>query len=154
MTARLIIGVDPGAAETGVVVRRGDDLVSAVVIDRRPGQPLAVYLASVLRVLRVVAVEGATIAVEDVTPPNPHMGMIAVGGLIGTAAVLGAVLGAHPGAVVVPAGGNGSGPLCAYPPSLRPTRGKGAGYDRLRHARSAWDIAGGAAVMLRTGAAS
>ena len=41
-------------------------------------------------------------------------------------------------------GHNGQGFMGAYPGALRPTRGRGAGKDRLRHVRSAWDVAGAA----------
>lgn len=39
---------------------------------------------------------------------------------------------------------HGQGFIGAYPAELRPTRGKGAGKDRFRHMRSAWDVAGAA----------
>lgn len=87
------------------------------------------------------------VAIEGVQKPSPFMGKSGnvsftnVNGLLGTAMVLGAVLAALP-AIVVPPGGNGSDPMGVYPVELRPTRGKGAGGDKLRHERSAWDVAG------------
>jgi hypothetical protein len=40
--------------------------------------------------------------------------------------------------------------MAAYPAALRPTGGKGAGKDRLRHVRSAWDVAGAAPSLPHT----
>ncbi len=72
-----------------------------------------------------------------------------VSGLLGTAMVVGAVAGFFPNTIEVPPGGNGSGHMGAYPVELRPTRGKGAGGDNLRHMRSAWDVGATAGLLLR-----
>lgn len=75
------------------------------------------------------------------------IGPIEPGALIGLGMVAGAVLAYFPDAIVVPQAG--SSPLYAYPKDLvgpRETTGTGG---RLRHARSAWDVAGGAPGMAR-----
>lgn len=142
-----IIGIDPGAT-TGLVVRHGTELLAHKTTAGIDG-----VLDAVVDALEECGLRGLWVAIEDVTPPNPHMGIINVSGIITTAKVFGAVLGAYPDAIVVPPAGHGSGPLGAYPQALRPTRGKGAGKDKLRHCRSAWDIAGAARTLLRVGAA-
>lgn len=85
------------------------------------------------------------IAVEDLVDPNPHLGTVTIAGIYDTAVTLGAILGTYPDAVLVRPGRHGSAPLAAYPPQLRgprETRLNAIGTGRLRHARSAYDIAG------------
>lgn len=150
-----IIAVDPGGTESGIVLRRGDELVYHATI--KESDPLE-HIRRLLWGLDQAYQHDPTadFAVEDVTQPNPHMGLTNVKGLIGTARTLGAVLawGADADVILVPPGGNGSGPLTAYPPALRPTRGLGRGKDGLRHCRSAWDVAGAAETLLRLRGAS
>lgn len=152
-----MVGIDPGSRHTGVVVRQGDTLVDHLTLERlgKADMPDRVYLRQVvLTCVRLVEQHDATVAVEGVQKPSPFMGKTGnvsfsnVTGILGTACVLGAVLALLP-AVVVPPGGNGSGQMLAYPIQLRPTRGKGAGGDKLRHERSAWDIAGAGITMVR-----
>lgn len=146
-----IIGIDPGGRETGIVLRRGDTPIRACVVvrdgdDRLPG---AAYLAEVLDAVADFAGDAHSspvVAVEGLNEPTPQMGTTSVAGLMGAALVLGAVLAHHPDAVVVAPARHGSAPLGAYPEALRPTRGRGKGHDRFRHARSAWDVAGAAAL--------
>lgn len=144
---RPFIGVDPGAKETGVVVRTGETIWWQSVLTGTPAEIVREVRDLWLDLLHPI------LAVEDLNAPNPHVGMMNPASLIGTAKVLGAILGAFPEAIVVPPGGNGSGPLSAYPEALRPTRGKGAGKDKLRHCRSAWDVSLAAERMMRVGAA-
>ena len=144
-----IIGVDPGGVETGIVLRRGDELLwHATIVERDPQAHVNAITRALHHGFLTVGLD-VTVAVEDVTEPNPHMGLTNVKGLIGTARILGAVMGFYPCTILVPPGRNGSGPLSAYPLALRPTRGSGRGRDGLRHVRSAWDVAGAAAVLLR-----
>ena len=154
----VIVGVDPGGRYTGVVVRQGDQLLYSDTLERITAaeMPDRLYIRSVVqRVMRLVDEHGAeAVAVESVQRPSPFMGKSGnvsfsnVTGILGTAAVYGAVLAVLP-AVEVPPGGNGSGHLAAYPIELRPTRGSGAGKDKKRHMRSAWDVAGVGALLLR-----
>lgn len=139
-------------------MRRGDVLLEHLTLTRvgtenLPGQE---YLRTVaLTLVRLVEAHSTdAVAVEGVQKPSPFMGKSGnvsftnVNGLLGTAMVFGAVLALLP-ALVVPPGGNGSDPMIAYPLPLRATRGKGAGGDKLRHERSAWDVAGTGMTMLR-----
>jgi len=59
--------------------------------------------------------------------------------------VLGAVLYAHPDAIIVAPGGHGSAPLTTYPAALVGDR-EVVGTGKRRHLRSAWDIAGVATI--------
>jgi hypothetical protein len=80
------------------------------------------------------------------------MGLTNVRGLLDTAIVVGVLLGRHP-LILVPPGKHGKGLLLAYPRPLQPENGRGRGYDRMRHCRSAWDVAGAAMTMRKWEAA-
>lgn len=153
----IVTGVDPGARWTGVVVRDGDLLVRHELIGSA-GLSTARYLAAVIDAMEFFP---GWVAVEDLVEPTPHMGMTSVAGLIGTAQVIGAVLAIRDDAVLVAPGGHGATPdlspgpvldACMaeqYPAGLIGTRERGAYQGRLRHCRSAWDVAGAALVQLR-----
>lgn len=87
------------------------------------------------------------VAAEDLSTPSPHMGTISVHGLLDTAVVLGAIAG-HVN-VFVPPGGHGSHSLQAYTAELVGKHEK-SGLGRLRHCRSAWDIAAAGEALLRS----
>jgi hypothetical protein len=147
------LGVDPGGTWTGLVARRGDELVEFAVLRRPAGQDDRTWVSRVLEESRWLAALRATgepmlVAVESLNPPIGRMGMITLTGLIGAAAVYGAVLGEYPAAVTVAPGGHGSAPLGAYPQQLRGAREK-QGTGRWRHARSAWDVAGAAVFLAK-----
>lgn len=153
----VVIGVDPGGATTGVVVRQADRLLAACSIGSSDHATLAPYLeevvAAVIGYRDVHQADG--VAVEDAIPPNPHLGVSNPAGIIEAAKVLGAVLAFVPDAVIVRPGRHGA-PVAnrreleaRYPAGLigpRETKGTGA----LRHVRSAWDIAGAADFEIRT----
>lgn len=149
--AALVLGVDPGAATCGIILRCGDQLIRHNTITRPKTASRAEWVDQCLAALLEIVdpLHGPDlICVEDVTTPSPHLRqkMIDPTPIIETAAVAGAVAGwawcDWAPVEWVPPGGNGSGPLAAYPTELRPTRGRGAGKDSLRHMRSAWDVAG------------
>lgn len=95
------------------------------------------------------------IAVEGITRPSWHIAADRKHGsasdptaLIGTAMMLGAILSHYPTATLIQPNKNGSKPLGAYPPQLVSTQEKRhhdwktrIGTGKLRHARSAYDIA-------------
>lgn len=155
VTAPVVVGVDPGGASTGVVVRHGSRLVDGCTL-HRDTQTTPAYLAEVAAaVLGYVSVHHATVvAVEDTVPPNPHLGVSNPAGIIATAQVLGAVLLAVPDAVLVPPAGHGrrsSGRvelLARYPVELVGVREQ-HGTGGMRHMRSAWDIAAAGALLAR-----
>ena len=155
----VIVGVDPGGRQTGLVVRHGRDLLAADLVTRDGPEvfPGADYLREVTDAIGGLVVYAAQelpdadrprIAVEGVVHPNGHVRMINAAGLLGTATVLGAILGNWPSAIVVPPAGNGAGPRSAYPGSLWPPQEK-RGAGRCRHLRSAWDIAEAGAFLAR-----
>lgn len=159
MGAPVIIGVDPGGQCVGIVARHRDELIYHGLLTRGD-RAMAGWVRAVTQGCRDAAwavprqigsTRPTVLAVEDLNPPTPHMGITSVRGLLDTAQVLGAVLHVYPGAIVVPPGGHGSGPIAAYPDALRPKTGRGRGHDRLRHCRSGWDVAGAAAVQIRLG---
>lgn len=135
------MGVDPGGRHTGVVVRDGPRLLLHHVI-------ASTDVHHVLGELHVIAAAHNVhvVAVEGVTAPtgfkHGKREPINLAGLIGTATMFGAIVATWPDAVVVPPGGNGSGPRGAYPPELFGPREGPAATGRLRHARSAFDVAG------------
>ena len=139
-----ILGVDPGAAHTGIVVRRGEELLAHHTVDEPDGDH---HPAALLAALDEIAWHNPpdVIAVETLVAPHPG-NMVRPHNLTVVGIHLGVTIGwarcrhPHTPLVLVPPGGNGSGALAAYPGALRPTRGRGAGYDRLNHCRSAWDV--------------
>lgn len=158
-----VIGVDPGGSSTGVVTRAGDQLLAWAVVRRQKNEEDAAFLSRVLDEVddQVVAHDVPTIAVERVSAPGGfargaatgHRTPIALKGLVGTAAVYGAVLGVYRHAYVVAVGGHGANDRAAYPAELWSDREPlGTGY--LRHARSAFDIAGAVVFLSQVEAAA
>lgn len=148
-----VVGIDPGGRESAVVVRRGPLLVASQVLKRAGAGKLpdSRYLGQVVDVAGdYVAAnlengQRPVVAVEGVEEPSWYMnGKVSpanMGGLMATCMVLGAIMAVFPDAVVVRPRRHGQAAISAYPEELRPVRGSGKGKDRLRHARSAWDIA-------------
>jgi Holliday junction resolvasome RuvABC endonuclease subunit len=142
-----ILGVDPGGRDTGLVVRSGRALLAHDVVTRRGGKALDVdptYLNEVNERIERYLDEFPVIAiaVEGLKAPGQFMqGKVRItdpSGIMATAVTFGAVL--------VPPGGNGSQYAASYPSAIR---APGKGFDRNRHARSAWDIAGAGVPLLR-----
>lgn len=176
-----VVGVDPGGRDTGVVGRVGSGSDrDALVLDLSPDAPASglcptirrasaawvpdpAYLALVVD--RVAAMIGRLravcaaweleplVAVEDLGGPADYRRgpKREPAGLIGLAAVWGAVCSRWPDAIQVPQGFNGGGPRQAYPAELWGDREGPAGQGILRDARSAWDVAGAAIKLLRFG---
>lgn len=152
-----ILGVDPGARETGLVVVDGDQVLAhdVVVADGKLDPQNPVDLAYLDRIRRhaetLLAVAGVghaldAIAIEKIGAPNPHLGTTNAAGAIACAAVIGELhaWAAHFGDVVpvmlIDTAGHGRELLQTYPSVLvGPNEPKGTGI--LRHARSAYDVA-------------
>lgn len=161
----VIIACDPGGRYTGLVVRYRNGVVDHAVLQaavrKRRALPPATYMLEVVEWLRAakthvesyghdprVAVEGMVepswyIDGEEAPLQDPatHMGM---------AMVHGGVMCAFPDAIEVRPGGHGKNGLRTYPAELvgaREKREDSKGI--LRHARSAWDIAGQAERIIR-----
>jgi hypothetical protein len=162
------VGIDPGAKETGVILRDGTALLLAEVVTNwyyRQGDPSTVT-ADYLNDVMAMAVKAANlmglaeVAVEGVKKPCPHLGLTDPSAIIGAGIVLGAILLEFPAAVVVPPGGNGSGLLASYPDGLVTDAERRGGLNRkagqsatIRHCRSAWDVSIAAPRIARMGAA-
>ena len=154
-----VLGIDPGAKATGVVVRSGDELAYGTTAVRDKGETVEQYAAGV-----VILVAGITerfmellacrplVAIEAVLAPNVWNNgervILHPQFVMDTCTVAGHIAGWATAERLevewVRPEHNGQGFMGAYPTPLRPTRGKGAGKDRFRHVRSAWDIAGAA----------
>lgn len=142
----VVVGIDPGGRQTGIVLLNDRRIEGATVIEKPPGGGLAEYVADVVAEVRGLVDRHAspTIGVEDLSHPHSHINgkprVISVDGVIGAAVVLGAILGNWPEAVLVPPGHNGDGPLRSYPKELVGER-EVAGRGYRRHCRSAYDVA-------------
>lgn len=161
MTAPLVVGVDPGGRWTGLVARRGDELLDHAVLESPMGGEAMVpsdYLVTIIGWIGhwMDEMDADLVGMERATKPagrrrDGEVEPIAPGSLIGLGMVCGAVLVNYPDTIIVPQ--SGTDPLYAYPKALvgpRETTGTGG---RLRHARSAWSVAGGAATIGRMNAA-
>lgn len=158
-----MLGIDPGGRHAGVVLRVGNQLLAHQVIEVAPprtditAKHTKATLAAIEAVLNGCPAKDnpdwqpLLVAVESVVQPTPHMGVIAVLHLLGTATLYGACL-AHPwpGRVIeVRPGGHGKGLLGSYPDDLVTAAERRKGLQRqagdsalIRHCRSAWDVAG------------
>lgn len=158
-----VLGIDPGGAQTGMVVRDIPGGYIAHALLERGDDPLGAFIDTIRRgAARLLSAHGinSLVAIEDLVDPTPQMRgkPIAVRPLLDVAQILGALRGMFPSAVLVRPGGHGATPdVSAYPPHVarqvlentypaeligdREQRGAG----QLRHCRSAWDVAGAAA---------
>jgi hypothetical protein len=166
----VILAVDPGGRWSGLCVRRGLEVLAHAVITRDgdedgPGGIGVgpVYVGQVVaRYAELVAEFHPTVlGVEGLRRPSPHVrrqdgnSLINMTGTLGAAAVYGGIVQAYPTALIVPPGKNGSMPLGAYPAELVGPRERTGnwrmkvGEGILRHARSAYDVAGSASILAR-----
>lgn len=168
-----VLGVDPGARWTGIVLvsafgGRVEKLLYWETIERSAGGvvlPLpAEYTNQVLAVLNAIESEPQLgfdlVGIEGVNRPSWHMGGRAAANpeaIMGTAWLGGIVQGAYPeeSRIVTP-GGNGAGALSSYPEQLVSSSERrranwkgtiGGPKAKLRHVRSAYDVARVAAQM-------
>lgn len=165
----IVLGIDPGSRHVGLAItdtdlpgNRPDALIAWATVDRAAIEPglgeRRRWLRHVLdRITDLLEPEllAELIAVEDVTPPTPHLGMTNPAAIIDTALLTGAILGQYPDAITIPPGGHGNPVpdgitgnmarrilLATYPPDLvgaRETTGRGKGP--RQHARAAYDVA-------------
>lgn len=164
----IVVACDPGGRDTGIVVRSGDVALDHVIITSTSPPKVAAgidYAHDVVDAL--VAFEthfqglGHTVhmGVESLVTPSTQRGAkwgdeavrISPVGLMGAAMVYGSVATAFRGHIyLVRPGGHGSQMLRFYPPTLVGPREKGPyGGGQLRHCRSAWDVAGQVARVIR-----
>lgn len=146
----MILGIDPGARDTGFCLLDAAYNVKAGMTISREDEDWSGYIKELLDTLVELLEDGvASIVIEEVTKPKAFFKgkkqILPVDGVMGTSRVFGAIemflaMRDH-NFVVIPPGGNGSGDLRSYPPELvgpRETTGTGG---ILRHVRSAYDVA-------------
>lgn len=156
-----VIGVDPGAQYTGIVVRDGDAVLHASTLVRpsKDTTPLefARFVVNFLRDELVPQFPNALMGVEGVSDPKGYnrgqRASINPKYVMRMAVVAGGVAVAFPDAVEIPPGGNGTQHISQYPdcligrrPKDLPGSNKGAGT--RSHEQSAYDVAGKAAEIL------
>ena len=153
----IVLGIDPGGAATGMVLRERDTVHAHAVIERRKLTELA-YLRAVADAIAPLAGQIDHVAVEGLVAPSTHIGgkkqlikpehvmnvSVAYGYVL---SLLVHVLDLEP--IIVRPDGHGSRHEALsldvrrlYPAELIGPREGPAGTGILRHARSAWDIAG------------
>lgn len=153
-----VIGIDPGARYTGVVVRDGDVVLhSSTLVRPATMESGTEWALTVIAEVEMILKDFPTmipIGVEGVNDPKGfHHGKRAAinpKDIIRAAIVLGAVVAHWPRAIVVPPGGNGSQHYTNYPADLigrRPADLPGStnGAGTRDHEQSAYDVAGKAA---------
>lgn len=149
------LGFDPGGRDTGGVLRCGSTLLAYVVKTSTAGVnklPTREYVNDVIAWGREETAHHESlghqvrVAIENLTVPTGYKhgerAWTPPATIMGVAMVFMGLAVAFPDAVIVPTGRHGQHPLPLYPKVLvgpRTTKGTG---DLLRHARSAWDIAG------------
>lgn len=164
----IVLGIDPGGAHTGFcLLEHSTRTVHEFgVLDRAKWANEQDWRQANLKVLAEMTnnlTNGGhhivLAGVEGWNIPNPHVrrrdgnSIINPKGIIDTAFIVGAVLTALdaspvPRTILVPPDSNGSQPLMAYPAELVGEKEvKGGG--RLRHARSAFDVAMTAVTLSR-----
>lgn len=150
-----VIGIDPGARYTGVVVRDGDVVLHASTLVR----PQSVTSSTDWALMVITDIADILkdfpamipVGVEGVSDPKgfQHGKRAAINpkDIIRAGIILGAVVARWPTAVVVPPGGNGSQHYSHYPDVLigrRPADLPGStnGAGTRDHEQSAYDVAG------------
>lgn len=150
-----MIGVDPGAKYTGVVIRDGDVVLYAATLlrDEEADSPLE-YARTVVDALRIVRKEypDYPLAVEGISDPKGfnrgQRAAINPKYVMRMAAVAGAVAATFPESIIIPPGGNGTQHISQYPDSLKGRRNKDlpgfnpAAKSPRGHEQSAFDVAG------------
>jgi hypothetical protein len=157
-----VLGVDPGARYTGVVLRDGDVVLYSTTLVRvkEETDPVAWarHVVAEIKAVLVTACPPETgMGVEGVSAPKGFKDgkrqPIDPAPILFAGVVLGAVAAEWPDAVVIQPGGNGSQHVTNYPPELvgrRPKDLPGAdgGAGTRDHEQSAYDVAGKAARVL------
>ena len=157
-----VLGVDPGARYTGVVLRDGDAVLHATTLvrvkdDTDPVEWARLCVTEIKIILFTVCPPETKMGIEGVSVPkgfsNGKRAPINPGPILFAGVVLGAVSTAWPDAVIIPPGGNGSQHITNYPPDLvgrRPAELPGStnGAGTRDHEQSAYDVAGKAAKTL------
>jgi hypothetical protein len=154
----IVLGVDPGGRTTGLCLCDGRTVIDWSLIERHPKDAFETYIQAVdygvtWHIHSAHKYDdnfdwAPPVAVEDLVDPNPHLGITAVRGLLYTAQVIGAIRATFDVTMIRP-GGHGSNLLKSYPPELVGPKEGAAGKGKMRHVRSAFDVAQAYAMTAR-----
>lgn len=154
-----VLGVDPGARYTGVVLRDGDAVLYSTTLVRDvnkkdPVEWMRLVVEDLKGILVTACPANTRMGIEGVSAPkgfkNGERASINPEYIIFAAVVLGGVAAEWPDALIIPPGRNGSEHITHYPPALvgrRPADlpGSSNGAGTRDHEQSAYDVAGKAA---------
>lgn len=153
-----IIGIDPGARYTGVVIRDGEAVLFASTLvraeDMKSGTEWALSVAEQVKSIYEENCPDAPVGIEGISDPKgfQHGQRAAINpkDIIRAGIVLGALVQLFPNSFIVPPGNNGSQHYSNYPDVLigrRPAELPGStnGAGTRNHEQSAYDVAGKAA---------
>lgn len=155
-----VLGIDPGARYTGVVIRDGDVVLHSSTLvrpkDLESGTDWA--LSCVKQILEIIEdFKGIPVGIEGISDPkgfqNGKKAAINPKDIIRAGIVLGALVVVFPNATIVPPGKNGSKHYSHYPAELigrRPAElaGSSQSAGTRGHEQSAYDVAGKAAKVI------
>lgn len=149
-----IVGIDPGARYTGLVVRDGDAVLHSSTLVRPQDMSSTDWAITCLTGIQTILKDfprTIPIAIEGISDPKGfyrgQRAAINPRDIIRAGVVLGALVATYPTAVIVPPGNNGSQHYSHYPDSLigrRPADlpGDTNGAGTRDHEQSAYDVAG------------
>lgn len=154
-TGKIVIGIDPGARYTGVVIRDGDVVLhSSTLVRPKDLESGTDWALSVVVQVQEILKEFPTmipVAIEGISDPKgfQHGKKAAINpkDIIRAGIVLGALVAIYPTAVIIPPGGNGSQHYSHYPAELigrRPADLPGSTQEAgtRGHEQSAYDVGG------------
>lgn len=155
-----MLGIDPGARYTGVVIRDGDVVLHSSTLVRpkelESGTDWALRVLDQIRVIKSEFGVHLPVAIEGISDPKgfQHGKQAAINpkDIIRAGIVLGALVAEFPDAVIIAPGNNGSQHYTHYPAVLigrRPVDlpGDSQGAGTRGHEQSAYDVAGKGAVI-------
>lgn len=155
-----VIGIDPGARYTGVVVRDGDVVLHASTLVRpkevESGTEWALLVVEQVRGILAGFPAMIPVGIEGISDPKgfQHGKKAAINpkDIIRAGIVLGALVAVWPTATIVPPGNNGSQHYSHYPAPLIGRRpddlpGSTQGAGTRGHEQSAYDVAGKTAAI-------
>jgi hypothetical protein len=150
-----VLGVDPGARYTGVVLRDGDAVLHASTLvrsqDMESGTDWALEVVKQVEQIHAFFKENIPVAIEGISDPkgfqNGKKAAINPKDIIRAGIVLGALVQRYPDSFIVKPGNNGSQHYTHYPDVLigrRPTDlpGSSNSAGTRNHEQSAYDVAG------------
>lgn len=148
-----VMGIDPGARYTGIIVRDNDEPIYSGIFVRPADMSSTDWaLESVRLSLEVYKEYSPThVALEGISDPKGfykgQQAAINPKDIIRTGVVLGALVATWPQAIIVDPGGNGDRHESFYPDALNGRRpkdlaGSNKGANTRKHEKSAYDVAG------------